>query len=174
MARGLDELYNIFLTRREAYLLFLAKEETDTSKLPKPLTEEEEALYNYCVTSATAMSTRTTDIASAKNWATKTDAAVADGEYSAKYYALLAKDWATKTSAAVADGEYSAKYYASAASTSATAAAGSADLASDWAVKMDGKVNDEDYSAKYYAEQAAEAAGGGDVDPDSGNDGGGE
>ena len=154
MARGLDELYNIFLTRREAYLLFLAKEETDTSKLPKPLTEEEEALYNYCVTSATAMSTRTTDIASAKNWATKTDAAVADGEYSAKYYALLAKDWATKTSAAVADGEYSAKYNAS--------------VAKDWASKANDKVDSDYYSAKYYAEAAAlsaaaaaEAAGGG-------------
>ena len=144
MARGLDDLYSIFLTRREAYLLFLAKEETDTSKLPKPLTEEEEALYNYCVTSATAMSTRATDIASAKNWATKTDAAVADGEYSAKYYALLAKDWATKTSAAVADGEYSAKYNAS--------------VAKDWASKANDKVDSDYYSAKYYAEAAALSA----------------
>ena len=126
MARGLDELYSTFLTRREAYLLFLAKEETDTSKLPKPLTEEEEALYNYCVTSATAMSTRTTDIASAKNWATKTDAAVADGEYSAKYYALLAKDWASKANDKVDSDYYSAKYYAEAAALSAAAAAESA------------------------------------------------
>ena len=44
--------------------------------------------------------------------------------------ATLANDWASKTSAPVAGGEYSAKYNAQQASSSATAAAGSATAAS--------------------------------------------
>ena len=127
MAVSKFDLYNVCLTRREAYLLYLAKEEDDETLLPKPLTAQEEVLYDYCVNSAASTATEAAE-----------DAAEA---------AALAKDWATKTSAAVADGEYSAKYYASAASTSAG-------LAADWAVKMDGLVNDEDYSAKYYANEA--------------------
>lgn len=49
------DLYGIFLKRREAYLLFLAKEESDTTLLPEPLTEEDVMLYDYCVTAATAI-----------------------------------------------------------------------------------------------------------------------
>ena len=131
MAVSKADLFKVLLTRREAYLLYLAKEEDDETLLPKPLTAQEEVLYDYCINSSAS---------------TATDAAEA-----AEAAADLAKDWATKTSAAVADGEYSAKYYATSASNSAA-------LASDWAVKMDGMVQeggvDVDYSAKYYADQA--------------------
>ena len=41
----------------------------------------------------------------AKDWATKTSAAVADGEYSAKYNASVAKDWASKANDKV-DSDY--------------------------------------------------------------------
>jgi len=127
MAITKKDLYQVFMNRSLAYAVFLAKEETDTTLLPEPLTKEEKELYDFCVAFATTVSNRATDISAAKDWATKTDAAVADGEYSAKYYALLAKDWATKTDAAVADGEYSAKHYAAAAAESAAAAAGGSD-----------------------------------------------
>ena len=126
MAISQKDLYQVFLKPRQAYLLFLAKEETDTTLLPKPLTSEDKEMYDLCIAFASTVSDRATDIAAAEDWATKTDGAVADGEYSAKYYALLAKDWATKTSAAVADGEYSAKKYAQDAAASAAAAAESA------------------------------------------------
>lgn len=126
MAMSKKDLFKVFLKPREAYLLFLANEETDTTLLPKPKSSEDTALYNACVSFASDVAERADDIDAAKDWATKTDAAVADGEYSAKYYALLAKDWATKTGAAVADGEYSAKKYAQDAAASATAAAESA------------------------------------------------
>lgn len=43
------DLYNIKLTRKEAYNLFLANEETDPSILPLPLNAEEEELYAACL-----------------------------------------------------------------------------------------------------------------------------
>ena len=51
-------------------------------------------------------------------------------ETNAAASATLANDWATKTSAPVAGGEYSAKYHAQAASTSAGSASSSASTAS--------------------------------------------
>ena len=49
------DLYTIFLKRREAYLLFLAKGASDTTLLPAPLTEEDKMLYDYCTTAAAAI-----------------------------------------------------------------------------------------------------------------------
>lgn len=52
MAMTTTDLYKVHLKHREAYLLFLAKGETDTALLPEPLTEAEKALYDYCVAAA--------------------------------------------------------------------------------------------------------------------------
>ena len=130
MAISQKDLYQVFLKPRQAYLLFLAKEETDTTLLPKPLTSEDKEMYDLCIAFASTVSDRATDIAAAEDWATKTDGAVANGEYSAKHYALLAKDWATKTSATVDGTDYGAKKYAQDAASSASAAAESAAAAS--------------------------------------------
>ena len=43
------DIFNVRLSRRTAYLLFLANEETDTSILPEPKTAEEEELYKLCL-----------------------------------------------------------------------------------------------------------------------------
>ena len=48
------DLYKVHLKHREAYLLFLAKGETDTTLLPEPLTDAEQELYDYCVAAAEA------------------------------------------------------------------------------------------------------------------------
>lgn len=48
------DLYKVHLKHREAYLLFLAKGETDTTLLPEPLTDAEQVLYDYCVAAAEA------------------------------------------------------------------------------------------------------------------------
>ena len=105
MAVSKKDLYRVFLKPREAYLLFLAKEETDTTLLPTPLTKEDKELYSFCVSFASDVADRADDIDAAKDWATKTDAAVADGEYSAKYYALQA---AASAAAAAASAEAAA------------------------------------------------------------------
>ena len=55
MAISKTDLYKVHLKHREAYLLFLAAEETDTTVLPAPLTAAEQVLYNDCVTAATAL-----------------------------------------------------------------------------------------------------------------------
>lgn len=68
------------------------------------------------VTQATEQATQAE--ASAVNAVTSADSALG--------YSNLAKDWANKTDSAVAGGEYSAKYYANEASTSASDAATSA------------------------------------------------
>ena len=97
--------------------------------------------------SATAASA-SADLAQA--WAVKTDGAVADGEYSAKYHAQQAA-----TSATAADG------FASTATTQATNAAGSAELAQKWATQMDSEVaENQGYGAKKYAQDAASSASG--------------
>lgn len=49
MALSKTDLYQVHLKPREAYLLFLAKGETDATVLPKPLTEADEALYADCL-----------------------------------------------------------------------------------------------------------------------------
>ena len=54
MAMTTTDLYKVHLKHREAYLLFLAKGETDTTLLPKPLTDAEQVLYGYCVAAAEA------------------------------------------------------------------------------------------------------------------------
>lgn len=54
MALSKTDLYQVHLKPREAYLLFLASGETDTTVLPKPLTEADEALYDDCVAAAEA------------------------------------------------------------------------------------------------------------------------
>ena len=48
------DLSKVYLKHREAYLLFLAKGETDTTLLPEPLTDAEQVLYDYCVAAAEA------------------------------------------------------------------------------------------------------------------------
>ena len=97
--------------------------------------------------SATAASA-SADLAQA--WAVKTDGAVADGEYSAKYHAQQAA-----TSATAADG------FASTATTQATNAAGSAELAQKWATQTDSEVAEgQGYGAQKYAQDAASSASG--------------
>ena len=97
--------------------------------------------------SATAASA-SADLAQA--WAVKTDGAVADGEYSAKYHAQQAA-----ASATAADG------FASTATTQATNAAGSAELAQKWATQMDSEVAEgQGYGAQKYAQDAASSASG--------------
>ena len=54
MAMTTTDLYKVHLKHREAYLLFLAKGETDTTLLPEPLTDAEQVLYGYCVAAAEA------------------------------------------------------------------------------------------------------------------------
>ena len=49
------DLYKVHLKHREAYLLFLAKGESDTTLLPEPRTDAEQVLYGYCVAAATAI-----------------------------------------------------------------------------------------------------------------------
>lgn len=88
----------------------------------------------------------------AQNWAIKTDGAVDNGEYSAKYYAEKASQYATNSSNAAGNAEQ----YAGNAYTSETNAANSADLANAWATKTSDTVDGEEYSAKYYAGKAAE------------------
>ena len=55
MAMTTIDLYKVHLKHREAYLLFLAKGETDTTLLPEPLTDAEQVLYGYCVAAAAAV-----------------------------------------------------------------------------------------------------------------------
>lgn len=99
----------------------------------------------------------------AKEWATKTTAAVDTSEFSAKEYAQgtqastggSAKDWAQKTSAAVTAALYSAKEWATGILTRGAANGGSA---KDWATYTGGTVDNTEYSAKKYAADAASAA----------------
>ena len=134
-----------------------------------------------CLTAHTSTGSQpiSTNADSAK-WALIVDAATATSSATAAAAsAALANDWATKTSAPVAGGEYSAKYHAQAAATSASAAAGSASnastsesnasssastattqasnasafatLASQWAQLTTGIVGSTDYSSKAWA-----------------------
>ena len=84
-----------------------------------------------CVTAHTSSGSQpiSTNADSAK-WALIVDAATAtSASAAAAASAALANDWATKTSAPVAGGEYSAKYHAQAAATSASSASSSASTA---------------------------------------------
>ena len=49
------DLFKVHLKPREAYLLFLAAGESDTTYLPEPLTASDQELYDYCTTAATAI-----------------------------------------------------------------------------------------------------------------------
>lgn len=66
-----------------------------------------------------------------------------------------AKDWASKTSAAVSGGEYSSKEWAKGTQTRGVASGGSA---KDWANYTGGTVDDSEYSAKKYAADSALSA----------------
>ena len=100
MAVSKFDLYNVYLTRREAYLLYLAKEESDPSILPLPLTGNEEVLYDYCVNSSAS---------SAEQAAERAEASATSAEASAD----LAESWAAKMDGKVDEESYSAKYYVS-------------------------------------------------------------
>ena len=132
--------------------------------------------------SAKANASGTVPTGSAMDWASKTGAAVAGGEDSAKHHAAaaassattastkageasdsatlagnqatLASDWATKTGAAVAGGEYSAKHHATAAAASATTASTKAGEASASATTAGNQAT----LASEWAESAAEIA----------------
>jgi len=58
MAISKKDLFKVFLKPRDAYLLFLAKEETDTTLLPEPLTKEDKEMYDICVSFATEVAAR--------------------------------------------------------------------------------------------------------------------
>lgn len=105
----------------------------------------------------------------AAQWAAKTDGNVADGEASAKAYAIggtgvsgvagrgAAKEWAAKTDGNVADSEASAKAYAI-GGTGVTNTAGRG-AAKEWASKASGQtVDGTEFSAKHYAAAAAASA----------------
>ena len=105
----------------------------------------------------------------ASQWAVKTDGNVADGDASAKAYAVggsgvsgvagrgAAKEWALKTDGAVADSEYSAKAYALGGTGVTNTAGGGA--AKEWATKASGQtVDGTEYSAKHYALAGAASA----------------
>ena len=61
------DLYNIRLTRKTAYLLFLSNEEMDVSILPQPLTAEEEELYQLCLKKQPAEDAKSTAKSDASN-----------------------------------------------------------------------------------------------------------
>ena len=61
------DLYNIRLTRKTAYLLFLSNEELDVSILPQPLTAEEEELYQLCLKKQPAEDAKSTAKSDASN-----------------------------------------------------------------------------------------------------------
>ena len=63
MAISKKDLYKVFLNRTIAYAVFLAKEETDTSLLPEPLTSEEKELYDFCIAFASDVAERAEVIA---------------------------------------------------------------------------------------------------------------
>ena len=105
--------------------------------------------------------TTTASRGAAKEWATKTNAAVDTSEFSSKAYAIggtgittssgkgAAKEWATTTGGYVDTAEYSAKEYA----IGTTVAVGSA---KDWAVLAeDSAVTGSSYSALHHATKAA-------------------
>jgi hypothetical protein len=102
----------------------------------------------------------------AQDWASKTDGAVAGGEFSAKAHASStdanepttgsAKSWAQRTGAAVITGAYSAKEWAVGTFMRGMAGLGSA---KDWATYTGGTVDGSEYSAKKYAQDSATSAG---------------
>ena len=100
MAVSKFDLYNVYLTRREAYILYLAKEENDPDILPLPLNANEEVLYDYCINSSASAAEAAAEAAEAS--ATAAEAS-----------ADLAEEWATKMDGKVDDDNYSAKYYVS-------------------------------------------------------------
>ncbi len=63
MAISKKDLFKVFLKPRDAYLLFLAKEETDTTLLPEPLTKEDKELYDFCIAFASDVAERAEVIA---------------------------------------------------------------------------------------------------------------
>jgi hypothetical protein len=88
-----------------------------------------ESLVASATTSATSAATSATSSATSANAAATSATSAAASATSAAAYDLSAQNWATKTDGAVAGGEYSAKYHAQAAATSATSAASSATAA---------------------------------------------
>ena len=58
MAISKKDLFKVFLKPRDAYLLFLAKEETDVSLLPDPLTSEDKEIYDICIAFASEVAAR--------------------------------------------------------------------------------------------------------------------
>jgi len=126
--------------------------------LSTPSTNVRKAQLETALTTAkNEITTLQTDVVEAEQWATKTDGAVAGGEYSSKAYAIggtgvsttagkgAAKEWATATGAAVDTAEFSAKEYA----TGTTATLGSA---KSWATITGSTVVTGEYSSKEWAQ----------------------
>lgn len=145
-----------------------------------------ETMQGYVADALDASTNAEAQVTIAKNWATKTDGPVENGEYSAKYWAQQSADiydeiesLAENATSGITSAQSSAiaavqaegttqknsiqtytqsqvSLITSATNNGLTEIDGHVDLAYQWSEKMDGPVADGKYSAKYWAQQASQ------------------